>query len=337
MYQLDSKSEKLIGKMIKGRKFIKLNVGLIIGDQIILKTFNENGEIDYENNIYEIGSITKTFTASLLSKYIHENKMKLDDSLQKYISELDLDRHYPSLRHLATHTAGYKANSITTRESLELLKDTVIGYGNTCLKNPLNMDFNEMVGIIQNYHLKNKDYKWKYSNIGFSFLGYALGAASGYGYHNIMEDFIKNELELKNTFLGTINGKNLKGFNSKNEDCGNWKWENNLYAPAGAISSTTDDLLEYAKSNMHEEKPYFALCHQKHASISKNFDMGLGWMQTLFRKSNNRILWHSGGTGCFLTFMGFNKEKKIASVVLSNYKLFSVQRLGLLILENIKI
>jgi len=132
MYQLDSKSEKLIGKMIKGRKFIKLNVGLIIGDQIILKTFNENGEIDYENNIYEIGSITKTFTASLLSKYIHENKMKLDDSLQKYISELDLDRHYPSLRHLATHTAGYKANSITTRESLELLKDTVIGYGNTC-------------------------------------------------------------------------------------------------------------------------------------------------------------------------------------------------------------
>jgi len=150
-----------------------------------------------------------------------------------------------------------------------------------------------------------------------------------------MDIFLKNELGLKNTYLGTIDGKNIKGFNSKNEDCGNWKWENNLYAPAGAISSTAEDLLVYAKMNMYEEKPYFSLCHQKHAKVSKTLGMGLGWAQTLFQKSKNTILWHNGGTGCFLTFLGFDKEKKTAAVVLSNYNLLNVDKLGFLILENI--
>ena len=47
-------------------------------------------------------------------------------------------------------------------------------------------------------------------------------------------------------------------------------------APAGDISSTAEDLLEYAKINMFEGKPYLALCHQKYVEAKKH-DMGLGW------------------------------------------------------------
>jgi CubicO group peptidase (beta-lactamase class C family) len=198
------------------------------------------------------------------------------------------------------------------------------------------MDYNEMIAIIKKYYLKDKEYGWKYSNIGFSFLGYAIGNALGSEYRDVLDDFLKNELGLKNSFFGTNNEKNLSGFNLKNENCGNWKWENNLYAPAGAISSTAEDLLAYLKANMYEEKPYFPLCHKKYASITKNLDMGLGWIQQLYRKSNDKIFWHNGATGCFLTFCGFNKEKKTAAVVLSNYCLFSVQKLGLSILETIQ-
>lgn len=95
------------------------------------------------------------------------------------------------------------------------------------------------------------------------------------------------------------------------------------------VSSTAEDLLTYAHINMNEIKPYLRLCHQKHAS-SKKHDMGLGW---IMQKNNNNVLWHNGGTGAFKSFLGFNKQKKIASVVLSNY-FVNTEIIGLNILEN---
>ncbi|MFJ7746146.1 serine hydrolase [Peribacillus sp. NPDC097295] len=94
--------------------------------------------------------------------------------------------------------------------------------------------------------------------------------------------------------------------------------QKNLISAAGAISSTADDLLEYAKMNIYEGKPYFSLCHKNHGNGKKKYDMGLGWW--LLKKNNNVIL-HGGGTGCFSSFLGMDKEKKVASVVLANYRL----------------
>lgn len=54
MYQFDTKIMDLIKKTSQGKKFLKLNIGVMIGNQAIIKTFDENGEIEYENNIYEI-------------------------------------------------------------------------------------------------------------------------------------------------------------------------------------------------------------------------------------------------------------------------------------------
>jgi len=195
------------------------------------------------------------------------------------------------------------------------------------------MDYNKMFEIIQKNKLKDRDYKWQYSNFGISLLGYAIGSIFGSGYWNAMSDFLTNELGLKNTYLGTDSEKNLKGFNSKNEDCGNWKWEKtNLIAPAGAISSTAEDLLDYAKANMHGDKPYLSICHQKYSDKSKNTGMGLVW--ELLKIKNNTVIWDDGGTGCFASFLGFNKEKKIAVVVLSNYISMSINKIGFSILEN---
>ena len=97
--------------------------------------------------------------------------------------------------------------------------------------------------------------------------------------------------------------------------------------------STAEDLLAYAKMNMHEEKPYLSLCHQKHANVAKNWDMGLAWM--IYRMKNYSVMRHIGGTGCFRTFLGFSKEKKAAVVILSNYFLFGIEKLGHAIFENI--
>jgi len=317
---LNQNTVNLIKKAIKCKKHIKLNIGVMIDNQSVIKTFCKNGEIDYENNIYEIGSITKTFTTSLLAKYISQNQMRLNDSINNYIPGLDTDKYYPSLQRIATHTAGYSAfYPLNTWEFARLGIDMLFGKGKTKKENPFNMDFNKMLELIQKSRLKDRDYKWNYSNFGISLLGYAINSVSKVGYWNTMQYFLTNELKLKNTYLGTANDKNLKGYNSKNEDCGNWQWnEDSISVSFGGISSTAEDLLAYARAHIYEDKDYLALCHKKYAVGSKKYDMGLAWW---LDKRNNNIMVHQGGTGCFSSFLGMDKANKMAVVVLSNYQL----------------
>ncbi|NRD78531.1 beta-lactamase family protein [Bacillus sp. BRMEA1] len=337
MFEISDETLRFINKTCRGKKHIKLTVGYLTDNNSVIKIYNENGELDSSKKYhYEIGSITKTFTASLLSKYVFEKKLSINDTIQKYIEDLKEHEYYPTLVRLATHTSGYSTTlPLNNREYFNLMLGLIIGSSDMYMNNPLNMDFNKMKMLIEKNKLQEVDYSWKYSNFGTSLIGYVLGAVSGRGYWDDMNDFIHNVLGLSDTYLGTSNN-NLRGYDRKNNDCGNWKWtKENLISPAGAISSTAADLIEYAKMNIYENKPYFSLCHKKHGNGKKKYDMGLGWW--LLKKNNNVIL-HGGGTGCFSSFLGIDKEKKVASVVLANYRLGrnDDEKIGITLLESLQ-
>jgi len=320
MFEISDKTLGLIKKTCKGKKNLKLTVGYLTGNDSVIKMYNENGELDsFEKYYYEIGSITKTFTASLFSKYVFENKMSLSDSIQKYIGELTSNQYYPTLQRLATHSSGYSGTlPLNKREYFKIILGLISGRGDMKKNNPLNMDFNKMKMLIEENKLKDANYSWKYSNFGMSLIGYALGIVSGKGYWDVMNDFIQNELALSDTYLGTLKN-NLHGYDNKNNDCENWKWnKDNLISSAGAISSTAEDMLKYAKINIYEDKPYLYLCHKKQGNGKKRYDMGLGWF---LLKKNNNVVSHGGGTGCFSSFLAYDKDKKVAAVVLANYRL----------------
>ena len=337
--QLDKNTLRLIKKACNGKKHIKLSIGFISNDIKTVKVFGENSEIQDENYLYEIASITKTFTASLMAKYIHENRMSLDDSIQKYFDGLHDDKYYPTLKRLATHTAGYSMNlPFTWRDFLSV---PIKGY-------PPLQNVDRLKMLLQKNPRKEKDYRWIYSNYGFTLIGHAVGVISGKGYWDTMDDFLLNELGLKNSFTGICSKRNLHGFNKKNIDCGNYdKFEKVPEIPAGEgdISATAEDLLRYAQINMDEEKPYLPLCHKRHANVSsmlatvlrrvigvKEFDMGLGWM---LNKDNNNILWHGGDSDYFSSYLVIDKDNKLAAVVLSNYKMNTLE-IGLSVLEYLQ-
>ena len=93
VHKLSPKIQTLIDNVCKGKKQVKLTIGIFANEKKSIKVFDANGEIPNENYIYEIGSVTKTFTGSLLSKQIHEGKMSLDDSIDKYMDGLDKNTH----------------------------------------------------------------------------------------------------------------------------------------------------------------------------------------------------------------------------------------------------
>ena len=338
MFPLDTKTLGLIANACKNKKHIKLTVGYVLDNQMTVKVFGENGEIENENYIYEIASITKTFTASLLSKYIFENKISLDDSIQKYFKGLDEDKYFPTLKRLATHTAGY---SIALPFSWsDYLMTPFSGF-------PTLPNVDEIKTVLQKHQRRDRDYPWKYSNFGFILIGHALGVTSGKGYWDAMDVFLSVELGLQNTYTGTCPNKNLHGFNYKNVDCGNMKYVKSPNIPSGEgdISSTAEDLLKYAQINMNEEKHYLRLCHIKHADVSSAFasilrkgagmaafDMGLAWM---LNRDDNNILSHSGDSDSFSSFLTIDKGKKLACTVLSNYKMNTIQ-IGLSTLEALQ-
>jgi CubicO group peptidase (beta-lactamase class C family) len=285
----------------------------------IIKSGNPHGTMEYtvygENGsilpqveyLYEIGSVTKTFTCSLLCKAIADNKTTLNDSIDRYIA-LPGNRYYPAFKRLVTHTSGYKEYYFDLLDAANGKK----GNGNSYYG--INTGrFNTQIG---NHLLANRSYPYLYSNFGISAVGSALAAIYGNDFVTLMNNFIASDLGLGSTKISDGTG-DLGGY---------WKWNaDDAYIPAGGIVSTISDMMQYVNMHMTESIPYFALGHRaiaeinatpaQYAELGIHMDSaGIGWMLD----TENNIIWHNGGTTNFNSYIAFNKAKQTGVVILAN-------------------
>ena len=85
-----------------------ITVGIIGDGEASYTVYGEAGkELPHELHTYEIGSLTKTFTAALIQKAVDEGKIKPGDTLDKYLP-LPAEISYPTILQLLTHTSGLK-------------------------------------------------------------------------------------------------------------------------------------------------------------------------------------------------------------------------------------
>jgi len=340
MILFSEKTNELIKKATKNKDHIKFTIGVLHEGETSFKLFDSKGEIPYESYLYESGSITKVFTTSLFAKYLQEGKMSLDDSIAKYIPELDDEKYLPTLKKLATHTAGYSTlYPMNKSEYFKLLRHQI---GGKFIKDPVNvtdyvtMDYEKAITLANDAKVKDKDYKWKYSNYGISLLGQAIATVAEKSFWDLMNQYLIQDLGLKNTFMGTDSSEILTGYDLKNRNVGNCNWQKgaNLVSPAGAITSTPEDLLEFAKMNIEQSPNYLGLCHEKYANGYKKFSMGLGWW---IDKKNPNLFYHGGNTQGFASMLAFDKKKKAAVVILANvYYYKEREKLFVDILENLE-
>ena len=111
--KVNRKAQEHINKLMIENPNTILTIGYLHNGEKSFKLFDATGEIPYKNYAYEIDSISKVFATSLLAKYLQDGKMDLNDSVTKYIPELEEDKYYPTLKRLDTHTAGYKSEALT--------------------------------------------------------------------------------------------------------------------------------------------------------------------------------------------------------------------------------
>ena len=278
---------------------------------ISVAIYNENGitynvyGADYNLNYdYEIGSITKTFTAMLVSKAIEEERINLDDSISNYL-ELE-NRYYPTIKRIITHTSGLKPYYL----SLQKIKNYFAG-GNDFY----NISKEQLLKELNKTRLEERDYNFNYSNFGVSALGLVLEKVYDKNYNELLEEYLQ-QLDMNNTTIATGTGI-LSGY---------WKWnENDGYIPSGAIISNIEDMSKYLETLITSDENYVInvaepltdinVENEIYNMLDVNIDsVGMTWMID----NKNNIIWHNGSTTNFNSYIGFNRKKKIGVVVLSN-------------------
>lgn len=147
--------------------------------------------------IYRIGSITKTFTATVLMQLVEEGKVKLDDPVEKYVPEIKSlqgysDRTIITLRQLSSHTSGLKREPDMRGASL----GPVDQWESKLLSCIPFTSFNSIPGT-----------NYQYSNIGYALLGLALERASGVPYVQLLQQKVFTPLHMDNTFFSIPENK----------------------------------------------------------------------------------------------------------------------------------
>jgi CubicO group peptidase (beta-lactamase class C family) len=296
----------MINYTTKDQKDIQLAVGIMQDGVIEVFVYGENGAlISNEGTTYEIGSLTKTFTAALLCKASYENDVDLDGSISMWL-DLPNENHYPTIKQILTHTSGYRNFYFETPMISNYFNEDNDFYG---------IDKRKVLERIRRTTLTDKHYDFKYSNFGMAVGGLVIEEVYNQTYEEVLEHYIKNDLNLKNTYL------NL----TKSADNDYWSWKStDAYVPAGALLSTIDDMIRYADLQLQDES-YLLGCHQKvydvqdqssrHLKMGIRVDgVGIGWMID----EVDDIIWHNGATTNYNSYLGFHKDSQTAVVVLSN-------------------
>lgn len=298
----------MIKEYTKDKSDVKLTIGVLKAGKTNFKVFGvDSSEMDTVEYEYEIGSISKTFTASMLCKAIDDGLVNLDDSISNYLP-LDSDTFYPTILSLATHTSGYGEYPF---DSSELSKEELEKIDFDFYENKKNIyqgiNREDMLNMIKTHILKDKSYDWEYSNFGIAVLGTVLSEVYNMSFKTLAEDYLKNDLALNQTRLGNGAG-NLTNY---------WTWNaDDTYFAAGGFVSTVTDLLKYGQMHLNDAPEYLALSHEPYKNFEKDgFSMGLGWIID----PETNYLWHNGGTSSYQSFLGIDKEHQSVVVVLSNY------------------
>lgn len=293
-----------------------LSVGIIHDNKTTTYYYGEtekgNNELPSDTTLFEIGSISKTFTATLLAYLDQNNTLQLDDRITRYLPDSLQDNealHAITLRHLANHTSGLPR--------LPENFDEVI----TDPRNPYASYTTELLyDYLQSYtprRLPGDEYE--YSNLGYAVLGTIIAHVAGVDYETMVRDTIAAPLGLTHLKQHTTEADQLIPVHDANGNV-TPHWDFDAFAGAGALRATTKDLLNYARA--HFKMPESDLEHA--LALTRQFtyfnppdtDIGLAWHMTL--EYGSLVFIHTGGTGGSSAYIAMSPDDKLAVVVLSN-------------------
>jgi serine-type D-Ala-D-Ala carboxypeptidase/endopeptidase len=294
---------------------------------------------DGPRSIFEIGSITKVFTATLLADMAREGLVALDDPVQKWLPDgvrMPSRGRAITLEDLSTHRSGLPG----LPHGLLLSASTRDRRDPYARLDPARLE----AAIPKTPPKREPGERFRYSNYAVGLLGHLLARRAGMSYERLVRARICEPLGLTDTWVQTPEadrGRVATPHDHRGRETGHWHLA--ALAGAGGLRSTAADLLAFLALHASREEGGLAATaretHRRRGDAGRA-GIGLGWlilpegMRVPLRRLPADVLFHEGGTGGFRSFAAVAPASGASVVVLAN-QARGVSRLGWQMLREV--
>ena len=299
-----------------GRETLGVVAASLDGDRRSVTVY---GQSDSANNrpldgdtVFEIGSITKVFTALLFADMVLRGEVAPDDPAAKFLPGSvrmpEFEGAPITLLDLATYTSG-----LPRMPSNFAPKDP---------KNPyIDYTAERLYDYLSNHKLGFKPGKhYEYANLGFGLLGHVLELRAGRSYEELVVSRICAPLGMDDTRItltDSMQQRLARGHNMGLAPVANWDFS--ALAGAGALRSTANDLLKFQMCLEPGDGPVAAaqkLALAERRPRADQRDVASGWF--VASRFGDELVWKDGGTGGYATFIGYSTKTRRNCILLSN-------------------
>ncbi len=303
---------------IEARRAVGVVVGLVdpSGRRVIAAGLRDAGDarpLDGDA-LFEIGSVSKVFTALLLAEMVQRGEVKLTDPVASLLPPGTVvprkgDRQI-TLGDLAAQLSGLPRLPANLAP-----KDATDPY--------VDYDAARLYAFLKDCTLtREPGASYEYSNLGAGLLGHALARRAGTTWESLVRARIAKPLGLAATTVtpgGELAARVVPGHDESLARVPAWHFD--ALAGAGALRSTANDMLAFvAAAAGLRETPLApalqAMLAPRHATDIPDTEIALGWHVS--KRFGRDIVWHNGGTGGFHSFVGFDPQARTGVVVLAN-------------------
>ena len=263
--------------------------------------------------VFEIGSVTKVFTTTLLADMVQKGEVSLDAPAQQYaprgMTLPTLNGKAITLAHLAAQNSGLP-------------------------RLPSNMSFADMSNPYADYTAKNLNTflashtlrrdpgaEFEYSNLGMGLLGALLAHRSGQTYEQLVKTRILDPLGMKSSGIALtppMQVRLAKGHTAEGAPTPNWDLP--ALAGAGALRSTMNDMMRFLAANLGEPasdlERAMRLAQTPRFTLTPNTRISLGWISVT--RENGDFIYHDGGTGGYGAIVIIDRKRDVGVVLLAN-------------------
>ncbi len=261
----------------------------------------ENKTLNDSNTIFQIGSITKQFTAVVILKLLERNQLSLSDRLSKYYPDFPKGDSI-TIEHLLTHTSGI----------FNYTNDA--SFMSTEVTNPASEQ--KILALFKDKDLQfSPGTNWAYSNSGYSLLGYIIEKVTDTPYEEVVRKFIFAPLEMKDSgfdFAGLVHKEKATGYDNLEQK--SVVVDSSVSYAGGAIYSIVWDLLKWHNALQANKLIANSLLEKAYTPYMNNYGYGV----TIDSVFNKRRVSHSGGIFGFSSYITRVPEDDVCIVVLNN-------------------
>ena len=310
----------LIERVETQRQSIGIVVGVIDSAGRRIVTYGRSGNGDSApldgNTVFEIGSISKVFTSLLLADVAVRGDVALNDPIAKYLPRtvrVPARARPITLQDLAMHASGLPRmpNNMRPKDGSNPWADYTV---------------EQLYEFLSTYELpRDVGTTYEYSNYGAGLLGHLLARRAGLDYEALVKARIAAPLGMTSTGVTlspAMRARLAAGHDQSMQPTSNWDMP--TLAGAAALRSTANDMLTFLAAFIgytHSPlAPAMALMLVPRRPVLEVSDVetevALGWYVTT--TNGKTIVWHSGSTGGYSSFLAFDRAGRAGVVVLSN-------------------